>query len=507
MDTYHAWTVRIDRAHILYAWCDHVTALANNLSNAVRFRQRQLLTASHKSPDQWSDNEKEIVRELAAYGPDLGIRSESVPASITSRQMEALLRASANPDFFAKGLPRQSAQHVVSQTYADVDHYYAALADYQEHPEKYQAMPRYPGYKRKGGRATVYVSNQDCTLKAGPDGRLYARLPFAKDKPFCIGSPEGKLAEVKVSPDNGNFNLSFVFQQEASDAVPGEPDRICAIDMGVENLMAVTNNAGLPCLLFKGGGVKSTNRLYNKHLAVIMAEEMAKPDCPTKRDGSPRFVPTDASRALTARRNAVIQDWMSKTAKRLVDWCVENRIDTIVCGVNKGWKQNVSMGHVNNQTFVQIPFERLRWQISYRAGERGIRYVEQEESYTSKASFPDRDPIPVYGQNDAEPHFSGHRAPKQYRGMHSENGFRGLYKTMDGTILNSDLNGSANILRKAFPGAFEGHPKPDFNRVQVIETPDQEWTAANYQRQKAVPHTVSRSKARRLRRKAKHISG
>ena len=195
---------------------------------------------------------------------------------------------------------------------------------------------------------------------------------------------------------------------------------------------------------------------------------------------------------------------MHKAAKHLLAWCVENRIDTIVAGVNPGWKQGANLGKVNNQNFVQIPFAYLRHCIQYQAEVSGILYLEQEESYTSRASFLDGDPIPTYGVDDKDAGFSGKRGPSRYAGMYKKDGFRGLYRTADGTFINADLNGSANILRKAFPDAFLKGSMPDFTDVVIVKDSDREFIAAN-QREQAEKrqghHALSHAKASRLRRK------
>jgi putative transposase len=136
----------------------------------------------------------------------------------------------------------------------------------------------------------------------------------------------------------------------------------------------------------------------------------------------------------------------------------------------------------------------------------GIRYVEQEESYTSKASFVDGDYIPVYGSKDKETSFSGKRCPTHYKGMYRKGGFRGLYQTKDGTIINSDLNGSANILRKAFPDAFPNGTLPDFGRPAIIRYTDMIVDAINRVVQLSKEHVVSKAKLRRSKKRLSKCS-
>ena len=103
---------------------------------------------------------------------------------------------------------------------------------------------------------------------------------------------------------------------------------------------------------------------------------------------------------VTQKRNNRINDFTHKTCKYIIDYCVKYNIDTIVCGVNKDFQRNTNMGKKNNQVFTHIPFGRIRENLRYRCSLVGIRFVEQEESYTSKASFWDKDIIPVYGDEN-----------------------------------------------------------------------------------------------------------
>ena len=121
---------------------------------------------------------------------------------------------------------------------------------------------------------------------------------------------------------------------------------------------------------------------------------------------------------------------------------VEYGIGTLVIGKNDGWKQNINIGKQNNQNFGSIPHTRFIQQLEYKAALAGIAVVITEESYTSRASFLDADEIPAHGKTDTKPKFSGRRVK------------RGLYKSKNNTLINADINGSANVMRKVFPRAF-----------------------------------------------------
>ena len=117
-------------------------------------------------------------------------------------------------------------------------------------------------------------------------------------------------------------------------------------------------------------------------------------------------------------------------------WCVKNKIDTIVIGHNKGWKQDINIGARNNQNFVSIPFDMLRKQLAYKAEEHRILPVDSNEDHTSKCSFLDGESVEHHDK------YMGRRIK------------RGLFRTSDGRTINADLNAAYNIIRKAFPKAF-----------------------------------------------------
>lgn len=488
----------VDKNHWFFSSCDDFTSNGNNLYNAVLFRERQIFTAKRKDKNDITPNEQEIINEINKYGKVdiLNRKSSFLSYSLLYR----VFQDSKNPDYYAKGFPAQTAQHVIMQCVTNWESYIKAVIDWKANPAKYKAKPEMPNYKRKGGRTTITFTNQDCIIKKDAKGQSWVYFPFHKKTPVCIGYTSGVLKEAKIKPVNGVYDLIFTFDVELPDVkLPEKSDRIAAVDFGVNNLMAVTNNIGAPCLLYKGGIVKSINQFSNKNLADIMQTEMKKPDCPKNKKGKPKFVPTERSMSLTTRRNNQIYDYMHQTAVHFIQWCVDNRIDTVVCGVNKGWKQETNTSRTNNQNFIQIPFSYLRNIIKYKCEQLGIIYVEQEESYTSQASFLDNDFIPVYKKgNNKKCKFSGKRAPKRYKGYYKKDGFRGLYKAGDDTIINSDLNGSANILRKAFKDAFENHPMPDFNDVVIIKSVTKEFIVANQIKQLNERRTII-SKAKRVR--------
>lgn len=453
----------------IYDWCDLTAHKANNLYNASLFRIRQCITSRKKKDDDLTDNEKEVLHEIEVMNQVLQLEKKDVrkipkSGSLSYGFLDDLMKSTDNPDYNCPDLPKQSAQNVLKQTNRDIKSFFEATKAYKENPSAFTGKPELPHYKRKQGICSFTVSNQDCVIRQNEKGHYVAKLPKTKAVVSLGKKIPGILKEVHVTPTNGKYQISFVFD-DAED-IPAlkteEPDRIASIDFGIDNFMAVVNNCGLPCLLYKGGVIKAANQLYNKKTAAIMSKQTT--------GSTEKFKPTNEYYAVTQKRNNVISDFMLQTGKHFISWCVEHRIDTIVIGDNPLWKQEINIGHKNNQKFVQIPFDRMKHVLTYLAERNGIRILRQEESYTSKASFLGNDDIPVYGKND-NAHFTGKRV------------HRGLYKTSDGIILNADVNGSANIMRKCIPDAFKNKPL-NCKELVVIRHPMYEAMVRNKEVQK-----------------------
>ena len=469
---YHSVNIQICDGE-LYAWCDRFAHSANNLYNAALFRIRQIMCSRGKAEDKLSDNEKEILREVERMNEHL-VKANKKPRKISKSGvisyafLDDLMKRNGNPDYFCRDFSAHAAQHILKYATGDISSFFKAMKSYKRNPALFTGVPKLPHYKHKQGTCSFDISNQECVIRQNEKGHYVAKLPKTNCVVSLGKSVPGRLKEVHVTPINGRYQISFVFDDELPVAEPisEEPHRIVAIDFGVSNFMAVTNNCGLPCILYKGGALKSANQNYNRKISSIVSAQT--------KGSSAKFVPTKEYREVTVRRNNIVSDFMLQAGKHLMTWCVEHRIDTVVLGENRLWKQNVNTGHVNNQKFVQIPYERMKRIIEYLGERNGIRVLRQEESYTSKASFLDGDIIPVYGKTDAQADFSGKRV------------HRGLYRTKEGTVLNADINGSANILRKCVPDAFDELPLC-YNEIMVVKHPAYDAMRNNRFRQKSNP--------------------
>ncbi|TXT60689.1 MAG: transposase [Promethearchaeota archaeon] len=202
---------------------------------------------------------------------------------------------------------------------------------------------------------------------------------------------------------------------------------MASIDINVNNIVAMADNIGSRPIIVKGGVVKSINQFFNKERARLMSAK--------DKQGYTHW--TKKLTKLSLVRYNKLHDVFHKLSRNIVEHCVENDIGTLVIGYNATWKQEVNMGKRNNQNFVSIPFLMLIDKIQYKAELIGIHVILQEESYTSKCSFLDREDIGWH---------------YQYKGLRLDHlKKRGLFRASDGRIINADINAALNIMRKAIP--------------------------------------------------------
>lgn len=290
-----------------------------------------------------------------------------------------------------------------------------------------------PHYREKGGLFNLVLSTNAINIKDGfltvPVSREFSKLHGGKQIriPFPGRLVGKKIKEVRICPVYGGryFKIQYCYVQEV-EPQKVSPNKTLAIDIGLENLATCVSTTGTSFIM-DGRKIKSINQWWNKRKAFYQSV--------ADKQGVKK---TERLLNLARKQNNRVQDYIRKTARYIINFCIKNEIGTIVCGYNLDFKRGMNLGKKNNQQFTQISFGSLREALKNLCERYGIRYVEQEESYTSKASFLDLDDIPVY--NPGQPYtgaFSGKRV------------HRGLYQFADGRIANADVNGAANILRKS----------------------------------------------------------
>lgn len=238
-----------------------------------------------------------------------------------------------------------------------------------------------------------------------------------------------KIKEIRIIPKNHArfFEIQYTYLAETIQRNLNTKNAL-ALDFGINNLISGVTNEG-KTFIIDGKKLKSINQWYNKENSRLQSIK------DKQKFGKAH---TNQQKTITKKRNNRVNDYVSKTAKKVINYCIENNIGTLVVGYNVTFQQNSNIGKANNQNFVNIPYGVLRSKLEYLCELNSINYVEQEESYTSKASFFDRDEIPVYNSDNPKSYtFSGKRVK------------RGLYKSSTGYAYNADINGALNILRKS----------------------------------------------------------
>ena len=292
---------------------------------------------------------------------------------------------------------------------------------------------RPPRYHKKGGLYNLIITGNSVSIQDGyltvPQSRTYTSV--LNSHRIRIKVPERligkKIKEVKIIPlyKGRAFKIAYCYEVDEENLQLNRENSL-AIDIGLDNLATCVTNFGTSFLM-DGRKIKHINRNWNKRRAYLQAILMKQGHYSSK-----------LLERNTLKRNNRVNDCLKKTARYIINFCIANDIGTIICGYNPDFKRGINLGVKINQQFTQISFGALRRQLQNLCTRYGMNYVEQEESYTSKASFLDLDGIPVY---DAQKPYTGTFSGKRIK--------RGLYKSKSGRLINADVNGAANILRKS----------------------------------------------------------
>ena len=312
-----------------------------------------------------------------------------------------------------RALPANTAQQILKLVNQNYSSFFQSL-------KKGIKGVRIPGYldKTKGRQIVVY---NHMTLSSHLLNQGIIKLPKSN---LMFKTKQKNIKQVRLVPKNNYIVLEVVYEATVKELLH-DNKRYMSIDLGIDNLAACCSNVS-NAFIINGKPVKSINQYYNKKKAKLQSELEIKQNKNTSKQ----------IQNLTLKRTNKIKDYFHKASRYIVNHLVSHSINTIIIGKNDGWKQETDLGKRNNQNFVNIPHSMFINQLKYKCQLEGIHVIEQEESYTSKVSFFDNDYIPVYNLTDAFFKPSGKRIK------------RGLYKTSHGKLINADINGSLNIMRK-----------------------------------------------------------
>lgn len=327
-----------------------------------------------------------------------------------------------------KLLNSNMAQQIMKQVDASFKSFFELLKKCKSGNYNYKDV-KLPKYLQKDSFSTLIIAfvrlnNNKLIL---PYSQLYKK----SHKSIEIRIPplllDKKIKEIKIIP---KYNARFFEIQYTYEVIDSQrklnTNKALAIDLGINNLCACVTNEG-KSFIIDGKKLKSINQGFCKSLSKIQSIY----DKQKIKSGK-------VKQNLLLRHTNKVNDYISKSARYIVNYCLTNDIGNIVVGHNETFQKNISLGRKTNQTFCNLPFGDLRNKLEYMCKLEGINFVKQEESYTSKASFFDNDIIPTYNfDNPQEYTFSGKRVK------------RGLYITKNNYKFNADINGALNILRKS----------------------------------------------------------
>ena len=392
----------VKKENPLYEKLDHLCFLSKNLYNATLYRVRQHFFETGKF--------------------------------LNYNQVNHLMKEEHNPDYYA--LPTkvsQQTQRLVNQNFSS---FFGSLRK-KKKCKSFDQDCHIPKYLPLDGRQVVMYTNQAVsTTVAG-----YVN-PSGTD--IMIQTKRDKIQFLRIVPHGSHITVEVGYRVES----PEKPDRpknnsIAAIDLGVNNLATLTFSDAKP-IIYNGKPVKSVNQFFNKIQAKLRSKQC---------EGNREYRRTKRMIQLSNWRHFKIKDYFHKISREIVNQLVSHNVSTLVIGYNKEWKQDTNIGKKNNQKFVSLPHLMLVQMLEYKCELAGILCVRQEESYTSKCSFLDREPI------CKKEKYAGRRV------------HRGLYKSSTGIRINADVNGSLNIMRKNLKVVWKTDLYDFIDQIEACSTP------------------------------------
>lgn len=445
---YHVEKINIKPKHKLFGYCETATAAAKNMYNVANFYIRNTMTGLSKDPEKLTDNEKEVLQTV--HGGILAHNEKAAKRHAAGKKaalfdlptrnhwflnyytLNAVFKESDNVDY------RAHHAHLVQSAIQSCEEawrsYFELMKQFGINPDAFKGKPKIPSYI-KTDHKTAELTNIACKITNGC-------LRFPKCKQVLdvskLSHAKDKLIEVRIVPYCGIYQIQIVTDDGAEEAalfespadIP-EGTGVAVLDPGVRNFATIADNKGNPPIIIKGGVLIAANQWYDKRIAKLREMQMKGRDPKTYHPPA-----TKQMNAVSRKRDAFLTDTLYKMAHAIFRIMTERRLQILIVGRNKEWKQGANIGHVNNQTFVGIPHARFLSILETVSRQYDIVVFEQEESYTSKASFLDRDSMPAAHDETCSVAFSGQRVK------------RGLYRSGNGVYLNADVNGAMNIGRK-----------------------------------------------------------
>lgn len=325
---------------------------------------------------------------------------------------------------YRKLIKAQVAQQVLRQLDKNWKSYFKSIKDWKVNPKKYKSMPKPPKYKEQ--LQNLCFTNQSCSIK---DKYLSLSKAFKKIK-IPLYNDFSKFNQITLIPKRKYIKVIIIYNKEC---VTEETDKnkYMSIDLGLDNFATCVSEDSV--YLISGKILKSKNQMFNKQKAKLKAQQ-DRVFNKNKQKG--RILNKQKLINLSEKRDNFISDYLHKVSRFIVNTLLQQKVGNLIIGYNKNWKDSISIGKVNNQSFVSIPFVKFIQMLQYKCELVGIKVILTEESYTSKCDSIANEIICKH---------------KDYLGKRIK---RGLFQSSKGKLINADVNGALNIMRKVVNDSY-----------------------------------------------------
>lgn len=339
-----------------------------------------------------------------------------------------------------KALPSCISQQILRKVCTNFSSFVRANKEYYKNPSKFLGRPKLPKYKdKKKGRATLYLISRGLHAR-GNHTLEFHRILQGFTLKTNIDLSTVKLLEARIVPKQGSIIFEVVYEKEVDIILPEGHKYIAGIDLGLNNFATISVLApNVRPLIINGKGLKSYNQYFNKRYSELQSHAKS----------FYKVSMTNQMRNLLRKRDNYFSTFMHKASRKIVDYLYQNKVEYIIIGRNKNWKQSSKLSRKINQDFVQFPYDKFIHMLTYKAQELGITVYTVEESYTSGTSYLDNEqPTPGFYNKSRRIH-------------------RGLFRTNEGILINADVNSAFQITKKAFKTDYKTEYNLNFNPIKI----------------------------------------
>ena len=330
-------------------------------------------------------------------------------------ELDRIMKATENleHEINYRKLKAQAAQQILRMLDKNWLSYFRALKVFKKDPSKFTGQPRPPRFLKRGSRNLLVYTNQCSQIK---DNKIVLEENISINIPK-VDKDFSKLKQIRILPRKDRYEIEIIYNVDCAN-FELDQNNYLSIDLGVNNLAACISKD--KSFLLDGKPIKSVNQFFNKTSAKNRSFRDKKGGRTCRRK----------SNELSNYREFFIRDQFHKMTRLIVNYCIVKNIGTIVCGYNKRWKDSIDIGKISNQKFTSIPHKLFLKMLKYKCELVGIVLICKEESYTSKCDGLALEPVKKH---------------KIYLGKRIK---RGLFQSSVGKLINADIDGSLNTLRK-----------------------------------------------------------